>query len=122
MVLRPLINFKTYTSNRINLPAAFARAGCEVSFQPARDTIEEHARVFQRVAALVKAGMKREDALAALTLHPARLLGLGERLGSIEKGKDANLLFLTGEPFDALTRIQEVMLDGKIKAQGRPIQ
>jgi imidazolonepropionase-like amidohydrolase len=66
------------------------------------------------VAELVREGWPREEALKALTLHPARLLGLEARLGSIEKGKDADLIFLDADPFDPTARVREVMIAGEI--------
>ena len=66
------------------------------------------------VGHLVKAGLDRQAALAAMTLEPAQVLGLAERLGSIEKGKDANLILWNGDPFEPETQIQAVMLEGYI--------
>ena len=74
------------------------------------------------MAELVRAGLDRESALRAMTLNPARVLGIQDRVGSIEKGKDADLLFLTGDPFDARTRVNRVMIQGRVAAQGRAIQ
>ena len=48
-----------------------------------------------------------------MTLEPAELIGLGERLGSIEKGKDANLIFMSGDPFEPSSRLEAVMLEGE---------
>ena len=62
---------------------------------------------------LVNSGLKKEDAYKTLTLHPARLLGLEERLGSIEKGRDADLVFFDGDPLDPHTTVQRVMILGK---------
>jgi imidazolonepropionase-like amidohydrolase len=41
-------------------------------------------------------------------------MGVGDRVGSLDKGKDANMVFLNGSPFEPATRIQAVMLEGKI--------
>ncbi len=49
-----------------------------------------------------------------MTQEPADLLGVGERVGSLDSGKDANLLILNGDPFETSTRIQAVMLEGRI--------
>ena len=61
----------------------------------------------------MKNGLSRAEALRAATLAPAELLGLGSRIGSIEKGKDANLVLLTGDPLDAQTWVDQVLIDGK---------
>ena len=61
----------------------------------------------------VRHGMSREKALRAITLVPAEILGVSGRLGSIEKGKDADLLILSGQPLVGTTRIEKVIIDGK---------
>ncbi len=61
----------------------------------------------------VRHGMSPEKALRAITLSPAEILGVSDRLGSIEKGKDADLLILSGQPLVGTTRIEKVIIDGK---------
>jgi imidazolonepropionase-like amidohydrolase len=69
--------------------------------------------LWYQAAAAVKNGLSRAEALRAATLAPAEILGLGSRIGSIEKGKDANLVILTGDPLDAQTWVDTVLLEGK---------
>jgi imidazolonepropionase-like amidohydrolase len=57
--------------------------------------------------------MRRDEALKAITLTPAEILGVAERVGSLEKGKDADILILSGEPLAATSRIERVILSGK---------
>jgi imidazolonepropionase-like amidohydrolase len=66
-----------------------------------------------RVREALARGLSRDDALAALTVAPARQLGLGDRLGTIEAGKIANLAVETGEPFAVVSRVTEIWIDGK---------
>jgi imidazolonepropionase-like amidohydrolase len=61
----------------------------------------------------VRHGMPRDEALKAITLTPAEILGVADRLGSLEKGKDADILALSGEPLAATSRIERVILSGK---------
>ena len=61
----------------------------------------------------VRHGMSPEKALRAITPIPAEILGVSDRLGSIEKGKDADLLILSGKPLVGTTRIEKVIIDGK---------
>ena len=68
----------------------------------------------QRLTDLVRDGWPREAALKSVTLHPARLLGIGERFGSIEKGKEADFVFLDGDPLDPFARVRKVMIAGEI--------
>ncbi len=65
------------------------------------------------MAQLVKSGLDPDLAKRAITLHPAEMLGLEYRIGSIEKGKDANVLILSGDPFATGTRIQRIIIEGK---------
>jgi imidazolonepropionase-like amidohydrolase len=62
----------------------------------------------------VRNGLTRAEALRAITLAPAEILGLGTRLGSIEKGKDGNLVVLTGDPLDSQSWVETVLIDGKV--------
>src|SRR5262249_5868932 len=60
----------------------------------------------------VKDGLDRENALRALTINPARIAGIDDRLGSIEPGKDADLVIWSGDPLDVLSRAVRVLLHG----------
>lgn len=64
-------------------------------------------------AQAVAFGLPAEQALAAITLSPARILGVGARLGSLEVGKDASLLVSDGDPLDFDSRIVAVYIDGQ---------
>ena len=87
------------------------RAGAQVAFHT--DDWITDSRHFLRMAALaVRAGMTREGALRALTIEPARMLDLGDRIGSIEVGKDADLILLDGDPFSVYTKVQETWVNG----------
>jgi len=61
----------------------------------------------------VNNGLAREDALRALTIGPAEIFGVADRLGSIETGKIANLTITRGELFDRASRITNVFIDGR---------
>src|SRR5207247_5375786 len=62
----------------------------------------------------VRGGCSEDTALAALTITPAKMLGLDKRLGSIEEGKDADLLILDGPPLDYRTYVQTALVGGKV--------
>jgi imidazolonepropionase-like amidohydrolase len=90
-----------------------AKAGVKIAFQtdaPPGGT----AYLWYQAATAVKNGLGRAEALRAITLAPAEILGLGSRLGSIEKGKDANLVVLTGDPLDSQTWVETVLIEGKV--------
>jgi len=61
----------------------------------------------------VRGGMSNESALRALTIHGAQMLHLDDRLGSLEKGKDADFVVLDGEPFSVYTHVLETYIDGE---------
>ncbi|MDR2988499.1 MAG: amidohydrolase family protein, partial [Nocardiopsaceae bacterium] len=61
----------------------------------------------------VKDGLDRENALRALTINPARIAGVDDRIGSIEPGKDADLVIWSGDPLDVLSRAIRVFVDGE---------
>lgn len=114
VALWPLVNRIPFSNERVNTARELSEAGCEVSLMPPGDSPAEFSLMRQRTSQLVAAGWKRAEALKALTLNPAKLLGLGERLGTIEKGRDADLIFLTGDPLAPESRIREVMIGGEI--------
>jgi hypothetical protein len=114
IILQPVINRAPFSAERLHLVRMFAQAGCEVSLMPFNDSAREHERILGRVANLVREGWARSEALKAVTLYPARLLGLDARLGSIEKGKDADLIFLDADPLDPQARVCEVMIAGEV--------
>jgi hypothetical protein len=118
VVIYPVINTRPLTRNRYNLACILADAGCKVSLRPVDDSLRSHAEFLRSVAGLIAAGLDRETALKAVTLHPAELLGIAGRVGAIEKGRDADLLFLTGDPFSLGTRVDRVMMKGAI-VEGR---
>jgi imidazolonepropionase-like amidohydrolase len=61
----------------------------------------------------VRHGMDRDEALKAITITPAEILGVADRVGSLEKGKDADIVVLSGDPLNVTTRVEKVILNGK---------
>lgn len=114
VVMEPRLTMTPGTMRTRNLALEFANAGAKVVFIPRNDTIPDHRNWLANVGEMVTAGLKRDLALQAMTLGPAEVLGVEKRVGSLEKGKDANMVFLNGDPFEVTTRIQAVMLDGKL--------
>lgn len=91
--------------------AILEKAGVDVAFHT-DDPITD-SRFFLRSAALaVRSGMSRAKSLEALTLAGARMLGLADRVGSIEPGKDADLVVLSGDPLAAATRVEQTWIEG----------
>ena len=90
---------------------ALVKAGVLVGFHT-DDGITD-SRLFLRSAALmVREGMQREKALEALTINGAKILDLSSRIGSLEKGKDADLIILSGDPFSVYTKLEQTWVEG----------
>jgi imidazolonepropionase-like amidohydrolase len=90
---------------------ALERAGALVGFHT-DDGITD-SRWFLRQAGLgVRAGMSRERALEAMTIAGARMLGLQDRVGTLERGKDADFVVLSGDPFSVYTRVEQTWVEG----------
>jgi hypothetical protein len=114
VVMEPSLSFVPGTMRQRNLPAELAHAGARLVLIPRSDALPDHKAWLAHTGELVNAGLDKEAALRAMTLEPAELLGVEKRVGSLEKGKDANLVFLTGDPFQPSTRIQAVMIEGQV--------
>lgn len=98
-------------------PGVLAQAGCKVSI------ISDHP--FHPIQFLSTAaglawgnGMKEEDALRALTLTPAETLGVEDRVGSLDVGKDADLVIWSGHPFRVRSKVEQVYIQGELVHQG----
>jgi imidazolonepropionase-like amidohydrolase len=95
------------------IPTVFHKAGVKFAFQT--DTSQYGSRyLWYQAATAVKHGMKRTEALKSITLYPAQFIGVDDRLGSIEVGKEATLVFLTGDPLDAQAWVDQVMIAGEM--------
>lgn len=91
--------------------AALERAGALVGFHT--DDGVTDSRFFLRSAALaVRAGMSRDAALYAMTMAGARMMDLEDRIGSLEVGKDADFIVLSGDPLSVRTRVEQTWVEG----------
>lgn len=68
----------------------------------------------------MRGGLPFEAALAAVTLQPARMLGVDDRVGSLDVGKDADIVLWSGEPFQPTSRVVGVLLSGALEVDPRP--
>lgn len=92
--------------------AALEKAGAAVGLHT--DDSVTDSRHFLRSAGLaVRAGMSRQGALRAVTLANAQMLGLESRIGSLEPGKDADFIILSGDPLSVYTRVEETWIEGR---------
>ncbi len=91
-------------------PGALAKAGIKFAFYSGAITAPKD--MLKAVKKSIDAGLAPDAALRALTLSPAELFGVADRLGSIEVGKIANLVVTDGDLFDEKTKIKMVFVDG----------
>ncbi len=67
----------------------------------------------------VREGMPEDEAFRAITITPAEFIGISDRVGSIEKGKDADLVIWSGHPFESMTVAEKVFIDGHLVQERR---
>lgn len=97
--------------------AILTKAGIPVSIESGFEGYVPKTRVVLFEAAVAAAnGMPWDEALKAVTINPAKLLGLDRRIGSIEKGKDADIVLYDGDPFEYTTHVCKVVIDGQLVA------
>lgn len=93
------------------VPGVFAEKG--IPFALASANTSTNSLWFQ-AALCVAHGMERSEALGAITSAPAKILGLGDQVGSLEVGKLANVLLLTGDPLDMTSYVDQVVVEGSL--------
>jgi imidazolonepropionase-like amidohydrolase len=92
--------------------AVLEKAGVLTGFHT--DDYITDSRLFLRSAGLaVRGGMSRDKALYALTMAGARMLRLESRVGSLEPGKDADFVILSGDPLGVYTRVEQTWVEGR---------
>ena len=92
-------------------PGVLAKAGCHVSIITDNSVIpQQYLPLCAGMA--VKAGMDEFDALKAITINPAEHIGVADRVGTLEVGKDADLVITNVCPFEVMTEVKAVFIDG----------
>ncbi len=100
----------TFETSRI-----LREAGIEVAFQSGFEGYVPKTRVLLYEAAMAAAyGLPFDETLRAITLAPARILGVDDRVGSLEVGKHGDFVLFDGDPFEYLTRVCTVVIEGEI--------
>jgi imidazolonepropionase-like amidohydrolase len=91
-------------------PAALVKAGVKFAFYT--DKIDRPRDAVRAVRRAIEAGLSQDDAVRALTLTAAEIYGVASQMGSIEPGKIANLLVVSGDLFQDKTQVKFVLIDG----------
>lgn len=118
---RPTPGKEDTTGSSIETSGLLAKAGVPFAVAPLSSSVSldgipgrDLSSLMLEAAFAVRGGASDETALAALTITPAKLLGLDKRIGSIEEGKDADLLILTGPPLDYRSLVDQALVRGKL--------
>lgn len=98
--------------SRYALPAKLFEAGVEFAIAGSASAANVNRLPYEAGAAAAY-GLSPDAALRSLTISPASILGIDERVGSLEEGKDATLMITTGNPLEYSTQIEQVFIQGR---------
>jgi imidazolonepropionase-like amidohydrolase len=113
VVMEPQLSQHPNTMRLRNLPMELSEAGAKLVLIPRDDSVRGHEAWLRNTGEMVGYGLDRQAALRAMTLEPAELMGVGDRLGSLTAGKDANMIFFEADPLEPGSRVKAVMLEGE---------
>jgi imidazolonepropionase-like amidohydrolase len=115
VIIGPLLTSRSKVELRnrsIANPGRLARAGVTIAITTDHPVVPINFLAHQ-AALSVKEGLDPVTALRALTINPARIAGIDDRLGSIEPGKDADLAIWSGDPLNVLSRVERALIGGE---------
>ena len=98
----------------LSLPADMARRGIPFALVSGDDEAAPHITLVELAHRAVRSGLSPERALRAITIEAARILRIDGRVGSVEAGKDADLVLYDGDPFAYATRVEAVLVNGQV--------
>ncbi len=107
----PSLRVLRFRDQATSSPAALAKAGVKFAFYSGGITAPKD--ILKAAKRSIDAGLAPDAALRAMTLSPAEIFGVADRMGSIENGKIANLILTDGDLFDEKTKIKMVFVDGR---------
>jgi imidazolonepropionase-like amidohydrolase len=96
-------------------PGILSKAGVKVAIQTDQMSAVKYLTI--NAALAVREGMPEEDAVKAITINAAEIIGVEDRVGSLEVGKDADIAIFSGHPFDYKTLAEIVFVDGELVFQ-----
>ena len=104
-----------YQNASFTTGAALRAAGIPFAYQSGYESYVPKTRVVLFEAAIAAAnGLSWNDALASVTIDAARIIGVGDRVGSLEVGKDGDVALFDGDPFEYTSHATGVVIDGKV--------
>jgi imidazolonepropionase-like amidohydrolase len=115
VVIGPLLSARSKVELRnrtMAAPGLLAAAGVTIAITTDHPVVPIHFLVHSATFA-VKEGLDRAVALRALTINPARIMGVADRLGSLEPGKDADIVIWSGDPLDVMSRAERAFISGQ---------
>lgn len=95
--------------------AAYVEAGVPLFSLNTDAPVMPEEELFLQGSMSARLGADAYQMLQAVTVHPAESFMIGDRVGSLEEGKDADVLLTTGDPLDPRTRIEQVLIDGEVQ-------
>ncbi len=105
------VKFELAGMNPAN-PGILSKAGVKVAIQVDEGSATKYLAI--NAALAVREGLPVEDGLRAVTINAAEIIGVEKRVGSLEAGKDADVVVFSGHPFDYMTRTELVLVSGEI--------
>jgi len=93
-------------------PGLLAAAGVTVAIATDHPVVPIHLLIVQAALA-VREGLDRDTALRAVTINPARIMRVADRIGSLAVGKDADVVLWSGDPFDVMSRVEAAYIGGR---------
>jgi imidazolonepropionase-like amidohydrolase len=93
-------------------PGLLAAAGVTVAIATDHPVVPIHLLTVQAALA-IREGLDRETALRAVTITPARIMRVADRVGSLAPGKDADVVVWSGDPFDVMSRVERAYIGGR---------
>lgn len=117
----PTLGKEETTGSYIEASRVFEESGVEFAITPMGSAISlmglagrDLTSLPLEAAFVVRGGASEKTALDSITIVPARMLGLDDRIGSIEVGKDADILILNGNPLDYRTYVETALVNGRV--------
>ncbi|MEU7837623.1 MULTISPECIES: amidohydrolase [unclassified Nonomuraea] len=115
VIIGPLFTSRSKVELRhrsLRNPGILARAGVELAITTDHPVVPIHFLVHQATLA-VKEGLDRDVALRSITVNPARIMGLDDRVGALRPGLDGDVVIWSGDPLDIMSRALRVFVDGR---------